>query len=41
MLDGNQNEVERANIANEILKSMIESGDLPESMMSLVKDVTE
>ena len=41
VLDGNQNEVERANIANEILKSMIESGDLPESMMSLVKDVTE
>ena len=36
VLDGNQNEVERANIANELLKSMIEAGDLPASMISLV-----
>jgi hypothetical protein len=36
VLDGKQNEVERANIANEILKSMIDAGDLPESMMALV-----
>ncbi len=36
VLDGNQNEVERANIANELLKSMIAAGDLPSNMMSLV-----
>jgi len=36
VLDGNQNEVERANIANELLKSMIAAGDLPANMMSLV-----
>lgn len=36
VLDGNQNEVERANIANELLKSMIRAGDLPANMMSLV-----
>lgn len=36
VLDGNQNDVERANIANELLKSMIAAGDLPANMMSLV-----